>query len=74
MKHIHQLQIFFTIFTLVLIPNISPQNWVGVGLFNCLFQKKIFKLGKQTLIFSFSQLHKLVRHGKKHFAKHTERL
>ena len=51
MKHIHQLQIFLTIFTLVLIPNISPYNWVGVGLFNCLFLKKIFKLEKQTLIF-----------------------
>ena len=24
--------------------------------------------------FSVSQLHKLVRHGLKHFAKHTERL
>ena len=29
--------IFLTIFTLVLIPNISPENWVWVGLFNCLF-------------------------------------
>ena len=51
MKHIHQLQFFLTIFILDLIPNISTLNWVGVGLFNCLFQKKIFKLGKQTLIF-----------------------
>ena len=51
MKHIHQLQIFFNYFYFSFNTNNSPFNWVGVGLFNRLFQKKIFKLGKQTLIF-----------------------
>ena len=62
MKHIHQLQIFLTTFTLVVIPNISSYNWVGVGLFNCLFQKNI-QARETNFNFSVSQLHKLVRHG-----------
>ena len=51
MKHIHQLQIFFNYFYFSFNTKHFTLKLGRVGLFNCLFQKKIFKLGKQIIIF-----------------------
>ena len=40
MKHINQLQIFFNYFYFSFNTKHFTLNWVGVGLLNCLFQKK----------------------------------